>query len=165
MPPLAITNCTIDGVDAFNTNDLFSQHPTNPNLWKIHGRVDDQITHSIGEKVSFVAYVIRPSNTYVFTKTNPGPLGTSDSYEIAAVIVLTVCRPSEALLNLDTHIAHCLMFGRGQFNAGVLVEPKAESKFDPQDTKKLAEFRNIIWYVQRCYGGRIWLEIVGSVFS
>ena len=37
------------------------------------------------------------------------------------------------------------MFGRGKFNAGILVDPKPEYKFDPRDTKKLAEFRNLIW--------------------
>lgn len=34
-----------------------SPHPTRKGLWKVVGRVDDQIMHSTGEK------------------TNPGPLG------------------------------------------------------------------------------------------
>ena len=40
------------------------------------------------------------------------------------------------------------MFGRGHFNAGVLVDPEAEFKFDPKDKEQLAEFRNSIWYVE-----------------
>ncbi|KAJ7153563.1 hypothetical protein C8R43DRAFT_885444 [Mycena crocata] len=52
----AMFNTTVDGVAALNTNDLFLRHPTNPNLWKVFGRLDDQIMHSTGEK------------------TNPGPL-------------------------------------------------------------------------------------------
>ena len=40
-----------------------------------------------------------------------------------------------------------IIFGRGRFNAGVLIEPKEQFKFDPIDQAKLAEFRNKIWYV------------------
>ena len=51
------------------------------------------------------------------------------------------------MLNQDPHVERCVMFGRGRFNAGILVDPKPQYKFDPKDSKKLAEFRNIIWYV------------------
>lgn len=40
-----------------------------------------------------------------------------------------------------------VMFGRGRFQAGVVVDPKPEFKFDPADETKLAEFRNKIWSV------------------
>ncbi|KAJ7770524.1 hypothetical protein B0H16DRAFT_1515748 [Mycena metata] len=53
---LAVTNMDIDGVRAFDTNDIVQKHPTNPTLYRVYGRVDDQIMHSNGEK------------------TNPGPL-------------------------------------------------------------------------------------------
>ncbi|KZT01340.1 acetyl-CoA synthetase-like protein [Laetiporus sulphureus 93-53] len=58
-------------------------------------------------------------------KTNPGPL--------------------ENMLNQDPHVLASVMFGRGRFQAGVLVDPKPEYKFDPSDQSKLAEFRNMIW--------------------
>ncbi|KAJ7842962.1 hypothetical protein B0H14DRAFT_2779739 [Mycena olivaceomarginata] len=58
-------------------------------------------------------------------KTNPGPL--------------------ENLLNQDPHVLSSVMFGRGRFQAGVVVDPKPEFKFDPADEIKLAEFRNKIW--------------------
>ncbi|KAF8216298.1 hypothetical protein K438DRAFT_1796975 [Mycena galopus ATCC 62051] len=58
-------------------------------------------------------------------KTNPGPL--------------------ESLLNQDPHVLTSVMFGRGRFQAGVIVDPKPEFKFDPADPVKLAEFRNKIW--------------------
>ncbi|KAL0569048.1 hypothetical protein V5O48_012925, partial [Marasmius crinis-equi] len=45
----------------------------------------------------------------------------------------------------DPHVAAAVMFGYGQFNAGVLVEPKPAFRFDPADEMKLAEFRNILW--------------------
>lgn len=37
------------------------------------------------------------------------------------------------------------MFGRGRFQAGVLIEPKPEYAFDPSDPEKLASFRNAVW--------------------
>ncbi|KAF9553317.1 acetyl-CoA synthetase-like protein [Agrocybe pediades] len=59
-------------------------------------------------------------------KTNPGPL--------------------ESMLNQDPHVQSSIMFGRGQFQAGVIIDPKPEFKFDPdEDQEKLAEFRNKIW--------------------
>lgn len=51
------------------------------------------------------------------------------------------------MLNRDPHVQAAVMFGRGRFNAGVLIDPKPTFKFDPTDTEKLAEFRNAIWYV------------------
>ncbi|KAJ6471940.1 hypothetical protein C8R45DRAFT_1013604 [Mycena sanguinolenta] len=58
-------------------------------------------------------------------KTNPGPL--------------------ENLLNQDPYVRSSAMFGRGRFQAGVIVDPKPPFAFDPADTDKLAEFRNKIW--------------------
>ncbi|KAI5119742.1 hypothetical protein M0805_008672 [Coniferiporia weirii] len=58
-------------------------------------------------------------------KTNPGPL--------------------ESILNQDPHVQAAVMFGRGRFNAGVLVDPRPEFKFDPSDTAALTEFRQKIW--------------------
>ncbi|KAF7349949.1 Acetyl-CoA synthetase-like protein [Mycena venus] len=60
-----------------------------------------------------------------YWKTNPGPL--------------------ESLLNQDPHVQSSVMFGRGRFQAGVIVDPKPAYKFDPADQVKLAEFRNMIW--------------------
>ncbi|KAF9459676.1 hypothetical protein BDZ94DRAFT_1284298 [Collybia nuda] len=47
-----VLNTTVDGVKALNTNDLLVRHPTNPELWKVFGRQDDQIMHSTGEKTN-----------------------------------------------------------------------------------------------------------------
>lgn len=55
---------------------------------------------------------------------------------------------SESILNVDPHILSAVMFGRGQFNAGVVIDPRPEFKFDPKDVKALSDFRNKIWYVQ-----------------
>ncbi|KAJ6600965.1 hypothetical protein DFH09DRAFT_969448 [Mycena vulgaris] len=53
---LALSNMEMDGVPAFDTKDIVQRHPTNPKLYRVYGRVDDQIMHSNGEK------------------TNPGPI-------------------------------------------------------------------------------------------
>ncbi len=37
------------------------------------------------------------------------------------------------------------MFGRGELQTGIIIEPIKEKAFDPKDLKKLAEFRNEIW--------------------
>ena len=44
-------NSEYEGRVAYSTNDLFVPHPEKPGLWKIHGRLDDQIMLSTGEKV------------------------------------------------------------------------------------------------------------------
>ncbi|KAA1470564.1 acetyl-CoA synthetase-like protein [Dentipellis sp. KUC8613] len=58
-------------------------------------------------------------------KTNPGPL--------------------EEILKQDPHVRGCLMFGRGQFQAGVLVEPTEGHEIDTSDLVQQAAFRNLIW--------------------
>ncbi|KAJ7803408.1 hypothetical protein B0H14DRAFT_2463681 [Mycena olivaceomarginata] len=101
----AVLDTIIDGVPAFNTKDLILRHPTNPNLWKIFGRQDDQIMHSNGEK------------------TNPGPI--------------------EKILLENPAIKYAIMFGRGNFHAGVMVFP--EDPVDPMDPQQVADFRRKIW--------------------
>ncbi|KAK7677662.1 hypothetical protein QCA50_019353 [Cerrena zonata] len=58
-------------------------------------------------------------------KTNPGPL--------------------EAIMNQDLHVQAAVMFGRGKFSAGVVIDPRADFAFDPIDQDKLVEFRDKIW--------------------
>lgn len=58
--------------------------------------------------------------------------------------------PLEEIINEDPHVRTCLMFGLGKFQNGVLIEPQADFKFDPQDVEKLQEFRNKIWYITLC---------------
>lgn len=57
--PLPRTNTTVDGQDAYATSDIAVPHPSKSGLWRIVGRVDEQIVLSNGEK------------------TNPVPLGQS----------------------------------------------------------------------------------------
>ncbi|KAH8703509.1 NRPS-like enzyme [Talaromyces proteolyticus] len=41
---------TFPHLDEYHTKDVFLPHPTKPNLWRYHGRVDDVIVLSNGEK-------------------------------------------------------------------------------------------------------------------
>ncbi|KAF8597331.1 acetyl-CoA synthetase-like protein [Ceratobasidium sp. AG-I] len=47
-----VINCEIDGQPAYATKDLMIPHPSILNLWKIIGRLDDQIVLLKGEKVN-----------------------------------------------------------------------------------------------------------------
>ncbi len=47
-------------------------------------------------------------------------------------------------MNQDPYVHASIIFGRGRFQAGILVDPKREYQFDPSDEQKLAEFRNKI---------------------
>ncbi|KAJ3520636.1 hypothetical protein NM688_g9133 [Phlebia brevispora] len=53
--------------------------------------------------------------------------------------------PLENMLNQDPHVRAAVMFGRGKFNAGVLIDPRPGFEFDPADEAKLVDFRNKIW--------------------
>ena len=53
-----VINTVVDGVGAYDTKYLLVQHPTMPGYWKVYGRLDDQIMHSTGEKVTLNACLI-----------------------------------------------------------------------------------------------------------
>ncbi|KIY43717.1 acetyl-CoA synthetase-like protein [Fistulina hepatica ATCC 64428] len=104
---IALLNTVVDGQDGYATKDVVEPHPTRQGLWRIVGRLDDQIMLSTGEK------------------TNPGPL--------------------ENILRAHPMVKDSLMFGRGHFQNGILVAPKDEFQFDPQDTAKFKAFCDAIW--------------------
>lgn len=52
---------------------------------------------------------------------------------------------TETILNQDKHVQAAVMFGRGRFNAGVVIDPKPEFKFDPADVDALTDFLQKIW--------------------
>ena len=53
----------------------------------------------------------------------------------------------EGILTQDPHILSAVMFGRGRFQNGVLIDPKPQFAFDPKDEAKLENFRTLIWQV------------------
>lgn len=52
---------------------------------------------------------------------------------------------TEHLISKDPAIKGCLMFGRGEFQTGIIVEPVEAKAFNPRDLERLAQFRNDIW--------------------
>lgn len=54
---------------------------------------------------------------------------------------------SERMINDDPHVKSSVMFGRGKFQSGLLVEPTTDYAIDPSDTKQLEAFRTKIWFV------------------
>ncbi|KAJ8690362.1 hypothetical protein PTI98_011791 [Pleurotus ostreatus] len=110
-----------------------------PNPYQIPSVINGQLGGQDAYYTSdlFVAHPIKPGYYKVFgraddqlmhstgEKTNPGPL--------------------ENILNQDPRVQTTVMFGRGRFNVGVIVDPRPEYRFDPSDAAKLAEFRNAIW--------------------
>ncbi|TFK94521.1 acetyl-CoA synthetase-like protein [Polyporus arcularius HHB13444] len=53
--------------------------------------------------------------------------------------------PLEKIINGDPQVKCSVMFGRGKFQNGVLIEPTEDYVFDPKDTAKLEAYRNKIW--------------------
>jgi hypothetical protein len=51
------------------------------------------------------------------------------------------------MLAQDPYILSAVMFGRGRFQNGVLIDPKPQFAFDPKDEAKLENFRTLIWQV------------------
>lgn len=63
------------------------------------------------------------------------------------LLISTPEKLSETIMNRHPAILSAVMFGRGHFQTGILVEPVAEYSFDPNELDRLAEFRNLIWSV------------------
>lgn len=53
----------------------------------------------------------------------------------------------ETMLSKDPHIESAIVFGSGQSQCGILIQPKHGYMFDPSDISSLNTFRDTIWYV------------------
>ncbi|KAF8989919.1 hypothetical protein BDQ17DRAFT_1393209 [Cyathus striatus] len=102
-----IFNTVYEGMQAFDSSDLVQRHSTNPYLWRVYGRRDEQIIQSTGEK------------------TNPVPI--------------------ESMLRRHPKIKNTVLFGRGRFHIGVIIELVSEEMFDFGDDGRSSKFRNEIW--------------------
>ncbi|CCL99493.1 uncharacterized protein FIBRA_01511 [Fibroporia radiculosa] len=72
-------------------------------------------------------------------------VGRTDDLIMHSTGEKTIPGPLESILMQDEHVAGCVMFGRGRFQTGILVDPKPQYAFDPVDEDKLVHYRNIIW--------------------
>lgn len=52
---------------------------------------------------------------------------------------------AEEILNTDVRVKAAIMFGRGRFQNGVLIEPKAEYSIDPENVDQVEAFKTAIW--------------------
>lgn len=52
---------------------------------------------------------------------------------------------TESMLTRHWKIQFAVMFGRGRFHAGVIIQPKLQYQFDTGNKGLLAKFRNEIW--------------------
>jgi hypothetical protein len=71
----------------------------------------------------------------------------------------------ERILDQDPLVTSSVMFGQGRFNAGALVDPIAEQRFDPVDATLLEEFRNKIWSVLPCHNYLMLLTLLAQAHS
>ena len=141
-------NKTIDGIEAYATSDLICEHPTKPGLYKIHGRADDQIMLSTGEKVRcIVLFSVYLSANLGYFRRTPGlwvgihcPCRFQYSHYALPIFVIV-----ETILCQDPLVHAAVMFGRERTSNGVIIAPKSEHAFDPTDLEKLAKFREDIW--------------------
>ncbi|KAF8959299.1 hypothetical protein BDZ97DRAFT_1922992 [Flammula alnicola] len=124
----AVLNTVVDGVRAFDTKDLVIRHPTNPNLWKLYGRADEQIMHSTGEKVMQALIIMNgiiSHWTKLLMKTNPLPI--------------------ENMIVKSPYISAAVMFGRARFQPGVLILPPSDYILDRSDRNHLDDYLSLIW--------------------
>lgn len=54
--------------------------------------------------------------------------------------------PIESTINEDPYVKSSVMFGRGRFQNGILIEPAEEFQVDAENVKEVEAFRNKIWY-------------------
>lgn len=54
-------------------------------------------------------------------------------------------RSSEKILVKHPLVANAVIFGRGKFQNGVIIDPTPGHHIDPEDTEALAQFRREIW--------------------
>ena len=83
--PFHWTFFTFPDRSEFSMNDVFSKHPSKPNLWLYEGRSDDVIVFSNGEKVN-------PNDMEAILRTHPGISGAlivgQGRFEAAALLEL-----------------------------------------------------------------------------
>ncbi|KLO12999.1 acetyl-CoA synthetase-like protein [Schizopora paradoxa] len=69
--------------------------------------------------------------------------GRSDDQIMLSTGEKTNPAPLEHIISRCPMVQTSLMFGRGKFQNGIIIEPK--EAFDPSDAKKLSRYRNSIW--------------------
>ena len=138
----AVLNTTHDGKQGYATSDLFVPHPTKPGSWMVHGRADDQIVFSNGEKVSFKVRSARCDPDH--TSFRPIQF-LSVCFVPYFVYSLLTNSFTERILAQDSRIQTAVMFGSGKSQCGVIIQPSASSGVDIQSASEIEQFKDAIW--------------------
>ncbi|KAF7351307.1 Acetyl-CoA synthetase-like protein [Mycena sanguinolenta] len=119
MHALALPNMEIDGVPACDTRDIVQRHPMNPGLYRLYGRVDDQIMHSNGEK------------------TNPGPIEQilAQNSLVKSAIMFGRARPHAGVLIVPAEEVR----DREAFREAIWPTVEEANKFAPAHSRLFKE--------------------------
>lgn len=142
----AVLNTMIEGKDAYNTNDLLLPHPTKPGYYKVHGRVDDQIMLSTGEKVSSIPPQLQNASLTAWScrrrirvlSVRPLRIWLAEQHSSSI---------SEAIISKDPLIAGAVMFGRGRAQNGIIIQPAPSLGVDVTNTSAVSAYIDSIWWV------------------
>ncbi|EJC99607.1 acetyl-CoA synthetase-like protein [Fomitiporia mediterranea MF3/22] len=109
-------------------SDNFKPFSINTKVNGVDGYASDDLVSPHPTKLGYFKIVGRADDQIIHSngeKTNPGPL--------------------ETMLKQDSQIEDAIMFGRGRFQCGVLIQPSKAYPVDHFDTVELEKFRNAIW--------------------
>lgn len=124
-------SCNFPDVEVWRTRDLFKPHPTKPNLWTFHGRADDIIVLSNGEKFNPV-----PSETHI--ASHPlvnGAMISGQGYPQASLIVEPKEHPSDPEAFIDklwpiVEEANAQAPGHARITRGMILCSSPEKPFE-----------------------------------
>ncbi|CAE6407221.1 unnamed protein product [Rhizoctonia solani] len=120
-----VINFEIDGRPAYRTKDLVVRHPYRPDLWKLVGRLDDQIILLNGEK------------------TNPGPMGKCPIV-LSAIMFGRERNQTGVLIELEESVSSMYATQEGRLKAIDEVWPFIERANQTSATHSRLERRTII---------------------
>jgi len=124
-------NHNYPGVEEWHTKDLFRPHPTNENLWRFHGRKDDILVLSNGEKLNPVPM----ESQFQGLSTISGALVTGQTRFQPALLVEMSKSNDEAESEIIDQIwpavelANCSMPGHGRVVRSMILLAKAGKPF------------------------------------
>ncbi|KAF8751588.1 Male sterility protein [Rhizoctonia solani] len=120
-----VINFEIDGRPAYRTKDLVVRHPYRPDLWKLVGRLDDQIILLNGEKA------------------NPGPMGKCPIV-LSAIMFGRERSQTGVLIELEESVSSMYATQEGRLKAIDEVWPFIERANQTSATHSRLERRTII---------------------
>ena len=124
-------NHNYPGVNVWHTKDLFKPHPMKPDLWRFHGRVDDIIVLSNGEKVYPVPMESRLQGLSYIS----GALVTGQG-RFQPALLLELESPSDANADAvndevwrEVETANTIMPGHGRIIRSMIIIAKTQKPF------------------------------------